>query len=72
MRKLVVLFMFFNLLFFVSLSVRAQSLDTDGDGIIDFHDNCTLVANTDQRDSNGDGIGNVLSLIHISEPTRRS
>ena len=33
--------------------------DTDGDGIADGADNCTLVANADQRDSNGDGYGNV-------------
>ena len=33
--------------------------DTDGDGIQDSLDNCTLVANTDQRDTNGDGFGNI-------------
>ena len=33
--------------------------DTDSDGIPDAEDNCTLVANADQRDSNGDGFGNV-------------
>lgn len=33
--------------------------DTDGDGVIDFQDNCTLIANADQRDTNGDGFGNV-------------
>lgn len=33
--------------------------DTDGDGVGDVVDNCTLVANADQRDSNGDGYGNV-------------
>ena len=32
--------------------------DTDGDGVFDDVDNCTLVANADQRDTNGDGIGN--------------
>jgi hypothetical protein len=32
--------------------------DTDGDGITDGLDNCTLVANPDQRDTNGDGYGN--------------
>ena len=32
--------------------------DTDGDGILD-EDNCTLVVNVDQRDTNGDGYGNV-------------
>lgn len=32
--------------------------DTDSDGVTDDVDNCTLVANADQRDSNGDGFGN--------------
>ena len=32
--------------------------DTDGDGVLDDSDNCTLVANADQRDTNGDGYGN--------------
>lgn len=33
--------------------------DTDGDGVSDNADNCTLISNSDQRDSNGDGFGNV-------------
>ena len=32
--------------------------DTDSDNIADPFDNCTLVANADQRDTNGDGYGN--------------
>jgi hypothetical protein len=32
--------------------------DADADGIADDSDNCTLIVNTDQRDTNGDGIGN--------------
>lgn len=32
--------------------------DTDFDGINDFGDNCTLVHNPDQRDTDGDGYGN--------------
>ena len=34
-------------------------LDSDGDGIPDVQDNCINTANADQRDSNGDGYGNV-------------
>ena len=33
--------------------------DADLDGAFDGGDNCTLVANPDQRDSNADGYGNV-------------
>ncbi|MEL7238556.1 MAG: thrombospondin type 3 repeat-containing protein, partial [Planctomycetota bacterium] len=32
--------------------------DSDADGIVDESDNCTLISNPDQRDSNGDGFGN--------------
>ncbi|MFK8016896.1 MAG: thrombospondin type 3 repeat-containing protein [Gammaproteobacteria bacterium] len=34
-------------------------VDTDGDGVVDDQDNCTLVVNSDQRDTNGDGFGNL-------------
>ena len=33
--------------------------DTDGDTILDIHDNCPLQVNPDQKDSNGNGIGDV-------------
>ena len=33
--------------------------DSDGDGLIDPSDNCTLNANADQRDTDADGFGNV-------------
>lgn len=33
--------------------------DTDGDTIGDDIDNCTLVSNIDQRDTDGDGFGNI-------------
>lgn len=37
----------------------ATVVDSDGDGIPDSQDNCTLVANPDQRDSDGDNFGNL-------------
>jgi hypothetical protein len=40
------------------LSVFGPLLDTDGDGIPDAIDNCILVPNPDQRDTDGDGYGN--------------
>ncbi len=33
--------------------------DVDGDGVLDGADKCIEVANSDQRDTNGDGFGNV-------------
>ena len=33
-------------------------VDQDRDGVLDGQDNCVLAANSDQRDSNGDGFGN--------------
>jgi len=33
--------------------------DSDGDGVADAQDNCTLVSNTSQQDSDNDGYGNV-------------
>jgi hypothetical protein len=35
-----------------------EVMDTDGDGVGDDVDNCTLVANANQRDTNNDGYGN--------------
>jgi hypothetical protein len=35
--------------------------DTDGDGVFDCEDNCPDVANTDQLDSDGDGIGDACA-----------
>ena len=36
-----------------------SGVDTDGDLVDDAIDNCTLVANANQRDTNGDGFGNI-------------
>lgn len=40
------------------LTFLATAADTDNDGVVDIQDNCTLVANANQRDTNGDGYGN--------------
>jgi hypothetical protein len=39
--------------------VFGRGLDSDSDGLIDRDDNCTLVSNADQRDTDGDGYGNL-------------
>ena len=37
---------------------RGGGDDTDGDGVLDLDDNCVVVANPAQRDTDGDGLGN--------------
>jgi hypothetical protein len=39
--------------------IIGRAVDTDGDGSADGSDNCTLLANADQRDTDGDGLGNL-------------
>jgi uncharacterized protein (DUF1800 family) len=43
---------------FIMTPCPAFALDSDGDGVNDTLDNCIDAANTNQRDSNGDGFGN--------------
>ncbi len=44
---------------FAAVSYETTAIDSDGDGVADNADNCTLVANADQRDTDGDGYGNI-------------
>jgi hypothetical protein len=48
----------FLLLTFIIIPSLTFAIDSDGDGVDDTLDNCINAANTDQRDSNGDGFGN--------------
>jgi hypothetical protein len=43
--------------------------DTDGDGIPDSQDNCIDIPNPDQRDTNGDGYGNLCDADIVPVPT---
>ncbi len=51
-------FGFIGLAFLVT-STQALAVDNDGDGVDDSLDNCILVANADQRDTDGDQYGNI-------------
>jgi hypothetical protein len=46
---------------FVSFDLGSGAIDVDGDGVPDASDNCPSVANADQQDSNGDGIGDACT-----------
>ena len=52
---------------------RAQILavDSDGDGVPNVEDNCLNIANPDQRDSNGDGVGDLCPMKPILECVER-
>lgn len=45
----------------LALALPAVSIaqDTDNDGVDDTHDNCTEIANLNQRDTDNDGFGNI-------------
>ena len=42
----------------VEFDLTESGVDTDGDGVLDADDNCTLASNVEQIDSDADGFGN--------------
>ena len=45
----------------ITFVVTVVEPDADADGFADYSDNCPLVANPDQADSDGDGVGNACA-----------
>ena len=43
----------------------ALSPDSDGDGLVNIADNCPFVANPDQADSDGDGVGDACQTLPV-------
>ena len=50
-----------SMVFAADCSPVPAPIDTDGDGVPDDEDNCPLVPNPDQADSNNDGVGDACS-----------
>jgi hypothetical protein len=46
----------------------ATKIDTDGDGVPDYRDNCPSIPNPDQADSNEDGIGDACAPDTVPPP----
>ncbi len=46
-----------------AFEVDCSGPDTDGDGVADECDNCPTIANPDQKDSNGNGIGDACEIF---------
>jgi hypothetical protein len=56
-------------LFEVRSGIPSTQLDTDGDGVPDFLDNCPLIPNPDQKDSDFDGVGDACSSPSLQRST---
>ena len=50
----------------ISITIESQPEDTDSDGINDTDDNCPFISNLNQKDSNGNGIGDVCDTTELN------
>lgn len=53
-----------------TVNVNVKPADTDGDGIPDDSDNCPLVANADQIDSNENGVGDACETNEVKDTVK--
>ena len=56
-----------SLLVSVALATAAQAQDADGDGILDGVDNCVLVPNANQHNSDADAFGNMCDADYNND-----
>lgn len=52
----------------VAVELSAATLDSDADGVPDSVDDCVLVANPDQADGDGDGVGDACGTGDLGAP----
>jgi len=52
----------------VQFRVLPSVLDPDGDGRLDYDDNCAATANADQADADGDGVGDACECLGVTCP----
>ncbi|WGK94385.1 MULTISPECIES: putative Ig domain-containing protein [Flavobacterium] len=50
----------------INIKVESQLEDTDRDGINDTDDNCPFISNSNQKDSNANGIGDVCDTTELN------
>ena len=48
--------------YYHTIAIAVPPLDTDGDGRLDFTDNCPTIANPSQADCNNNGVGDVCEI----------